>query len=309
MLNNAQLKMEKSATHSSALILSRDEQCLSIARSVQVDTTTQRPIIPMFLPEVFGAKRIAPNLLLRSHIFGISRRELKPRQKELMKIVTGKNHQKLNVFFTGPALNQEDFSLWLELINVSNDNQLGAVLRISQSEILRRLDKNNQFPWLKKSLGRLKTSKIEFFQDGASLAEFKFIEDVVYEQKTRMVCFSISTDGYDYLFSDREWTGLNVGHRMALKGKPLAQWLHAFYSSHAKPFQYKVETLHLLCKSEASLADFQRSLGQAISCVNNELGWQMRIDKKSKKLIVPNDGRQLTNSQIRNNLKMRNKAH
>ena len=29
----------------------------------------------------------------------------------------------------------------------------------------------------------------------------------------------------------------------------LAQWLHGFYASHAKPFPIKIETLHRLCGS------------------------------------------------------------
>jgi hypothetical protein len=39
--------------------------------------------------------------------------------------------------------------------------------------------------------------------------------------------------------------------RHELDGKPLAQWLHGFYASHAKPFPLKIETLHRICGSEA----------------------------------------------------------
>lgn len=37
--------------------------------------------------------------------------------------------------------------------------------------------------------------------------------------------------------------------RHALDGHQLAQWLHGFYASHAKPFPIKIETLHRLCGS------------------------------------------------------------
>ena len=61
------------------------------------------------------------------------------------------------------------------------------------------------------------------------------------------------------LFQADDWTGLQMQERLALKGKPLAAWLHGFYSSHAKPFPLKVETLHALSGSaNKDMRDFKR---------------------------------------------------
>jgi exonuclease V gamma subunit len=58
------------------------------------------------------------------------------------------------------------------------------------------------------------------------------------------------------------------GVRHALDGHQLAQWLHGFYASHAKPFPLKVETLHRLCGSEAGLmSDFAKKLRKALDAV------------------------------------------
>lgn len=56
--------------------------------------------------------------------------------------------------------------------------------------------------------------------------------------------------------------------RRALDGKPLAQWLHGFYASHAKPFPLKIETLHRLCGSEAGeMWKFAQTLRKALDDV------------------------------------------
>ena len=58
-----------------------------------------------------------------------------------------------------------------------------------------------------------------------------------------------------------------VGHtlidwpeRQALGNNSLAKWLHGFYASHAKPFPYKVATIHGLSGSTAELKEFRRML-------------------------------------------------
>jgi len=43
--------------------------------------------------------------------------------------------------------------------------------------------------------------------------------------------------------------------------------LHGYYSSHAKPYPVKVETLHKLCGSEAELRRFRQTLGNALADV------------------------------------------
>jgi len=53
------------------------------------------------------------------------------------------------------------------------------------------------------------------------------------------------------LFGRDGWTQIDWSIRQVLRGYPLAQWLHGFYSTHAKPYPLKIETLHKLCGSEA----------------------------------------------------------
>ena len=67
--------------------------------------------------------------------------------------------------------------------------------------------------------------------------------------------------------------------RTALKGQPLAQWLHGFYASHARPYPMKVETLHKLCGSQAKrLADYRTDLRSALQKLAEVTGWTWEID-------------------------------
>lgn len=70
------------------------------------------------------------------------------------------------------------------------------------------------------------------------------------------------------LFADDQFTQVEWVVRHALDGHQLAQWLHGFYASHAKPFPMRIETLHRLCGSEQSLmSDFAKKLRKALDAV------------------------------------------
>lgn len=52
------------------------------------------------------------------------------------------------------------------------------------------------------------------------------------------------------LFAADQFTQVDWSVRHALDGKPLAQWLHGYYASHAKPYPINVATLLKLSGSE-----------------------------------------------------------
>ena len=66
---------------------------------------------------------------------------------------------------------------------------------------------------------------------------------------------------------------LMLGHlewkvRQMLAGKHLAQWLHGYYSSHARAYPTKVETLYKMSGSKAtSLNSFRQGLFRALNAV------------------------------------------
>ena len=74
-------------------------------------------------------------------------------------------------------------------------------------------------------------------------------------------------------------SSVEFGQRMALKKRPLAHWLHGYYSSHAKPFPVKVETLHRLCGSQnTAIKGFKQELKSALEKLEEVTHWRWEID-------------------------------
>ncbi len=83
------------------------------------------------------------------------------------------------------------------------------------------------------------------------------------------------------LYGHDGWTGIEIEQRLALKFQPLAQWLHGFYSTHAKPYPYKVSTLKEFCGSEVKeLFNFRTQLKKAAAQVSGVTGWKIWVDDK-----------------------------
>ena len=62
------------------------------------------------------------------------------------------------------------------------------------------------------------------------------------------------------------YTHIRWEQRKSLGNNSLAKWLHGFYSSHAQPYAYKVESLKELCGSTVErLSDFRKMLRIALA--------------------------------------------
>uniref|UniRef100_UPI002FF144DF plasmid replication initiator TrfA n=1 Tax=Streptomyces cyaneofuscatus TaxID=66883 RepID=UPI002FF144DF len=85
------------------------------------------------------------------------------------------------------------------------------------------------------------------------------------------------------------YTHVDWKQRKKLGNNNLAKWLHGFYSTHASPFDYKVETIRDLCGSNPSqrLGDFRKLLRAALKKLKDQgsiLDW--KIDPKTDLLSV-----------------------
>lgn len=70
------------------------------------------------------------------------------------------------------------------------------------------------------------------------------------------------------LFDDDQFTQLEWSLRQALEGKPLAQWLHAFYATHASAHPMKISNAARALWSEvARTCDFKKKLVKALEAI------------------------------------------
>ena len=220
--------------------------------------------------------RGVPNVALRSALFGAIRRG--PRiymQAQPVASVNG-----VTVMFTGPRLDQADLDVWEQCLHLARTQGLGCEIRFSAHSFLKAIGRSTgkaQHQWLKNAFRRLMSSMAEF-QEGRRAYAGPLLHHWARDDATGQQVIVLNP-GIVELYGNDGWTQVEWVQRQALKGLPLAQWLHGFYSTHAEPFAMKVETLHRLCGSEAARMDhFRQELRKALDHLAKAVGWDWGID-------------------------------
>lgn len=224
-----------------------------------------------------------PNTVLRGALFSVAK--LRPRYDKMAPIasVTG-----VEVRFMGERFNQTDLDVWEALVQVARDQPFGSEIRFNVKTLLRTLGRQNgktQRDQLHDEIMRLcagtvqiewLNTDIEFFGHliNGGLRDKKTGEYVVQLHPKLLEMYAM---GYTYI---------DPVQRTALGSSNLARWLHAFYSSHAKPHAYKVATLRELCGSERDLRFFRADLKKTLDMLKEVEAiddWQ--IDQGDKVVI------------------------
>lgn len=213
-----------------------------------------------------------PNLILQTSLFSATSRT---KRKFLQRAVIG-SFKSVNVIYTGANLDQSDLDVWLGVLQLAKNHNhlLGDRIEFTERNFLRLINRasgKSDRTWLKNVFRRLSATNLEVCAEiknrqleyGGSLVHEYYRDDdselyvLVLNQKIKI------------LFDNNAWTKLDLKVRYALRGNPLAQWLHGFYSTLAQPFKLKVETLHRYCGSNAGLDSTNESERQKAI-----LGWR-----------------------------------
>jgi hypothetical protein len=95
------------------------------------------------------------------------------------------------------------------------------------------------------------------------------------------------------------WTAIDWDIRRKLRRKPLALWLHGYYSSHAKPLPVQVDTLRSLSGSkDKTLFSYRQKLRRALDelkAIGAIASWQI----EAADLVTVDRGNAITASQRR----------
>lgn len=232
--------------------------------------------LPEMLPAVSEQKRAVPNAILRSSLFGVVGKGNRKYEENVLKATV----QGLTIKFTGKQLDQADLDVYLECVRRCAKHPLGELVRFSIYDFLKSIGRStgkSDHDWVKSCLTRLFVCGIEL-GDGRFFYEGHLINEKYRDEKTGEFVIALNPKIAAF-FSSEAWTGLLLIERNSLKGKPLAQWLHGFYSSHEKPFPYKVETIKELCGSRSSMKELRRMLKRSLSDLSVVTGWQCWVDE------------------------------
>ena len=219
--------------------------------------------------------RGVPNAVLRSALFGVIKRGKRAYQEGVKKAsVAG-----VTVIHTGPQLDQADLDVWEHCLHLARIEGTGKKIHFGLGYFLKDIGRSTggkDSEWLKNSLRRLSASVIEI-TDGKRTYWGAMLFRGVRDEETGQHVIEMNPD-IVRLYGVDGWTGIEYETRRALKNQPLAQWLHGFYSSHARPFAMKVETIHRLCGSETKLLKhFRSDLRDTLVKLAEATGWTCEI--------------------------------
>lgn len=232
-----------------------------------------------------GARGV-PDSILRSALFSATRPG-KRRQLDNEQVPSVRN---VDIWQTGPQLQQIDLDVWIELVRLAAEVQ-SSVISIPVRGLLKRLNRDTGA----KSRGRL-LSTLERLN--ASLVKIRYTVKQGVRHYHGTMIFDVARDEKEHLviqlnprlaalFDKSSWSALQIEQRHKLKRQPLAQWLHGYLSSHARPFPIKVETLKTLSGSNTkTLFHFRSELRGAIEKVEDVTGWSCQIDSTDKLVVI-----------------------
>ena len=221
----------------------------------QVVDVVQLPLWP-------DLKRGTPNSFIRSALFSA----IQSKDREFLDAKILDSQAGIVIKFTGQQLNQEDLTLWETLVHLAKNNPLGNVYTFAAHSLLKAMGLNTggaEHRRLHKGIIRLAGGISEITHEGKTYFG-PLIKSGLKDELTSHYTIELNRE-LIRLYGDTQWTAIDWQQRLELRKKPLAQALHAFYSSHKQPFPVRLATLQRLTGSRnAQTSDFKRQCRKAL---------------------------------------------
>lgn len=241
------------------------------------------------LPYWNDETRSLPNLFLRTSLFAATRA---PRDG-IKTLCNG--HFKLDEHtkarYLGIQLDQTDMDVWEQILHMCMEEG-DWVIDFTKKKFLRGLGRDGStadYKWLDETVMRLMNGVIGFDSKTKEFGKIRYIGHLIHTYKsfedTGQVRIIVNPD-IGKMYQKGLFTRVNIDQRIALGNAPLAKWIHGFYSSHGRPFSYKVETLMEMCGAGyTEVKKFRYRLKEALSKVSAVTGWDMYIDETDKVVV------------------------
>lgn len=218
---------------------------------------------PSTLPDWPASSRGVPNVALRSALFSSSRSNRYLERAEIFA------QNPTSIRYTGQRLNQVDHNVWITLLHVCRANKLGLPFRSSAYVLLKLQGKTDTGPnrgVLYRCLARLTATAIEI-SDGKRSYTGSLIDEFYRDEETGELVIELNPK-LTGLFGREGFTHIDWSVRRQLTHKPLSQWLHGYFASHADPFPVSIKTLMNMAGSDdACPASAERNLKRALAAL------------------------------------------
>lgn len=209
-----------------------------------------------------------PNPFIRSGLFSVRNTKLRP-FIENMAVASLSNY---DIRYRGSELQQDDLSIWVSLINLARSSPLSDKVRFSGYQIVKDLGwrmHSESYKRVRESIERLQVTGITIETKNQSegyagplIREYAWADldekgdakwMVRFEPRVSMLFINDSTTLLEWEMRKK------IGTRATL-----AQFLHAFYTSHREPIPLALKKLHELSRSGATLSTFRRNIVNAL---------------------------------------------
>jgi len=216
-------------------------------KSSSSSTTTTERLSQFELPFWPAAVRAVPNGFLRSALFGAIRKGTRAYlEREEIRAQEG-----IRIIYTGPRLDQGDLDVWETILHIARTQALGDECTVTGYQLLKALgktDTGSNRATLECRLSRMNATGLDV-KVGKFSYEGSLIDEVYRDEISRAYVIRLNPR-LRALFAADQFTMIDWSVRNSMGGQPLAQWLHGYYASHARPLPVKIETLYGLCGSE-----------------------------------------------------------
>lgn len=169
--------------------------------------------------------------------------------------------------YTGPELDQHHLDVWLQLLRLVDDNELGKRIEFTAYGFLKEMGKSDgkrQYEKLNETLTDLKVTAVD-----VQISKSAYVGGLVerYYRHEGTGRFVVVLDPLiASLFRNNEYSRLDWEQRKRLRGQ-FSKFLQAYLSSHSTkngPHFIRVKKLKKLSRSSTKrLADFRRKLRKA----------------------------------------------
>ena len=214
-------------------LIGQVERMREAAREREANQVLQLPLWP-------EPKRGTPNSFIRSALFAA----IQSKDRVFLKEATLASQKGIAVKFTGEQLNQEDLTVWETLAHLARQHPLGHSCSFTAHGLLKSLGLHtglSQHKQLHSTILRLTACAVEITHEGKTYFG-PLVKSGLKDEVTSQYNIELNRE-LIRLFGENQWTALDWQQRQHLRGKHLAQALHAFYSSHRQPFPIKLDTL------------------------------------------------------------------
>lgn len=235
-----------------------EKQLARLQASILEREATSAIQLPLW-PE---AKRGTPNSFIRSALFSA----IQSKDRVFIDGVTLASQEGITVKYTGQQLNQEDLTLWENLVHLAKSHPLGHVCSFTAHGLLKSMGLHtggDEHERLHKGITRLNACSVQIIHEGKTYFG-AMIKSGIKDELTSHYTIELNRE-LIRLYGETQWTAIDWQQRRQLGRKPLAQALHAYFSSHRAPYPVTLAFLQRITGSKNSQpASFKRQCRTAL---------------------------------------------